>query len=89
MNLRLDIAPMDLIFHSIKEQGPPQEPKEFRLNLSRDIRLEVDQVEIGLVVDLFAVRGRTRVIQRRGDGGGQVRDGEGIGWVGGIFDVDF
>ena len=54
MHLEFCGATFSLVLDSVEEEFLSQEVKELALDVFRDIWLEVEEVEVGLVIDLLA-----------------------------------
>lgn len=55
---RLRRPSFDLVLHPVEEKLSAQELEQIPFDAFRYVRLEIQQVQIGLVVDLFALSGR-------------------------------
>ena len=74
------------VLYSVKEEVVPDKLEQLSFNCGWDVRLEVKEVEIGLIIDIFALRSR-HVVQLLDNVWWKVREGERIGCVIGKFGV--
>lgn len=54
VDLRFRRSALDLVLHSVKEKAASEKFEVFVLDASRNVGLEVQQVEIGLIVNYLA-----------------------------------
>ncbi len=77
---------LDGVLYPVEEEVVPQELEQLSFNCGWDVRLEIEEVEIGLIVDIDAWRSR-HVVQLLDNVWWKVRKGERIGCVIGKFGV--
>ncbi len=74
------------VLYPVEEEVVSQELEQLSFNCGWDVRLEVEEVKIGLIIDIVALRSR-HVVQLLDNVWWKVRKGERIGCVIGKFGV--